>query len=312
MRKRLLFLAVTTMLLLSFTACSFKDEEAERTPDIDFYIQYASERFGVPEEEISVVQFDKATSYRYGLDRKGTIWIRPDIRLEWDGKMVCFEYASRKDYYDTSKLRDDYYYDELVEGVREYYMRNLDLDDVIVAPDETGDNADILGVLTHLCRGYRDYLCRHDVTEVNDAVIADFIESMGRQSELYVELNGEDPEAEIKELIDKLKRIDCDLTVFVMKSLSSLRLYHIPREEIENFPGILPLCFEGYYNRGYWYTIKPESKIDEIDRKYDIEYQGYFYTRRDEEENHPAETDVNQVIQNEEDSDFVETDGDEP
>ena len=118
MRKLFLYMGFITMLFLYLTACSFKDEEAERTPDIDFYIQYASERFGVPEEEISVVQFDPTTSQRYGFDRKGRIWIRSNIRLEWDGKMVSFDYTSSKDYYDTSKLRDDYYYDELIEGVR--------------------------------------------------------------------------------------------------------------------------------------------------------------------------------------------------
>ena len=291
MRKLFLYMGFITMLFLYLTACSFKDEEAERTPDIDFYIQYASERFGVPEEEISVVQFNKAATYRYGLDRKGTHMHRPDIRLEWNGKMVCFEYAGIKDFYDTSKLRDDYYYDELVEGVREYYMRNLGLDNVIVEPVGIGSSYSS-NLRVRLVHGYNDYLRSHDVTEVNDAVIADFIEQINKDSQLYVELKGEDPEAEIKELIDKLKQIDCDLTVFVMKSLSGLSMYHMPREEIENYYGILPLCFEGYHLTELWYQIKPESKVREINREYYIEYQDYYYKLiQNEEKNAPAEMD---------------------
>ena len=67
MRKRFLYIGFITMLLLSLTACSTKDEEAERTPDVDFFIEYASERFGVPPEEISVVYFQKGTSGLYRL-----------------------------------------------------------------------------------------------------------------------------------------------------------------------------------------------------------------------------------------------------
>ena len=286
MRKRILYPVLLFVLLIGFIVCSLRmlylawprdwlrDEEAARTPDVDFYIQYASERFGVPAEEISVVQFDKATSQRYGLDRKGTIWIRPDVRLEWDGKMVCFEYTSRKDYYDTSKLRDDYYYDELVEGVREYYMRNLGLDNVIVVPNDIGHYDSVLRV--NLCYGYSDYLGRQNVTEINDAIIADFTEQMGDASELYVELKGEDPEAEVKKLIDKLKQIDCDLTVFAMKSLSDLSLYHIPREEIDRFYGILPLCFERYHLSECWYEIEPDNQSLPSAKDW-IEYQGYYY-----------------------------------
>ena len=310
MRKRFLYMGFITMLLLSLTACFSKDEAAERTPDIDFYIQYASERFGVPAEEISVVQFDKAATYRYGLDRKGMHMHRPDIRLEWNGKMVCFEYASIKDFYDTSKLRDDYYYDELVEGVREYYMRNLGLDNVIVAPDGIGDGySSNFGA--RLVHGYKDYLRGHDVTEVNDAVIADFIEQIDKDSKLYVELKWKDPETEVKELIDKLKQIDCDLTVFAMKSLSGMSLYHVPREEIEDYYGILPLYFEGYHLTKPWYQINPESEIDETNSAY-IKYQDYYYKLiQNEEENDFVETDGDQPVQNEEDNIFAETDDDD-
>ena len=310
MRKLFLYMGFITMLFLYLTACSFKDEEAERTPDIDFYIQYASERFGVPEEEISVVQFDPTTSQRYGFDRKGRIWIRSNIRLEWDGKMVSFDYTSSKDYYDTSKLRDDYYYDELIEGVREYYMRSLGLDDVIVVPDDVGHYSSSLGELTRLCYGYSDYLFGRAVTEVNDAVVTDFIERMGDASALYVELKGEDPETEVKELIDKLRQIDCDLTVFAMESLSGLSLYHIPREEIDDWRGILPLCFDdGSYPEECWYQIRPETK-SLSGRINWIEYQGYCYSPyQNEEEDHPEETDGDPAILNEENNDFVEASG---
>ena len=45
MGKRIPCLALSALLALCLTGCC-RDEEAARTPDIDFYIQYASERFG--------------------------------------------------------------------------------------------------------------------------------------------------------------------------------------------------------------------------------------------------------------------------
>ena len=97
MRKRFLYMSFITMLLLSLTACSFRDEEAERTPDIDFYIQYASERFDVPADDISVVSFQKGTYYQYYNFFAGRmepkIIVPPVVRLEWGGKTVTFSYS---------------------------------------------------------------------------------------------------------------------------------------------------------------------------------------------------------------------------
>lgn len=72
MGKRILCLVLALLPALSLTGCH-RDEEAERTPDIDFYIQFASEKFGVPEEEISVVEYEKATT---GVTNR-SVWITP-------------------------------------------------------------------------------------------------------------------------------------------------------------------------------------------------------------------------------------------
>ena len=56
MRKIYAALPLALLLALCQTGC-LRDEEAERTPDIDFYIQYASERSGVDAEDISIVEY---------------------------------------------------------------------------------------------------------------------------------------------------------------------------------------------------------------------------------------------------------------
>lgn len=72
MGKRILSLALALPLALCLTGCS-RNKAAARTPDVDFYIQYASEKFGVPEEEISVVEFEKAST----AVTTRTVWITP-------------------------------------------------------------------------------------------------------------------------------------------------------------------------------------------------------------------------------------------
>lgn len=72
MGKRILSLALAAVLTLCLTGCS-RNKAAARTPDVDFYIQFASEKFGVPEKEISVVEFEKAST----AVTTRTVWITP-------------------------------------------------------------------------------------------------------------------------------------------------------------------------------------------------------------------------------------------
>lgn len=72
MGKRILSLVLALPLALCLTGCS-RDKAAARTPDIDFYIQFASEKFGVSAEEISVVEFEKAST----AVTTRTVWITP-------------------------------------------------------------------------------------------------------------------------------------------------------------------------------------------------------------------------------------------
>lgn len=273
MRRSLLCLALVVLLALCLTGC-YRDEEAARTPDIDFYIQYASERFGVPAEDISVVRFQKGTSMQGGLFASDTVLLKPVVCLEWNGKQVSFSYTSVSDYYDTSKLRDDYYFDELYEGVREYCARNLGLGDVILAAASGNSGSYSSGAGGWLYYGYNTYLGNHDISGVGESVIEDFISQLGEASVLYVELKEENLEAEVRALIDRLKQINFKAKVQVIKSLSDIIAFRRPINEKNKYNDTRPLCI----NKEGFDFDKWLCEILSYADDGSTEYQGYYYT----------------------------------
>jgi len=223
------------------------------------------------------------------------LW-EPVIRLEWDGKVISFSYFNTEDYFDTTCLKDDYYFEELYQGVQEYCIYHLGLDDVIVAPDDIGRHTSSLPG-ADLCYGYNTYLAEHDITEVTVSVIEDFIEHMGPATVLYVglkEWNGEEMgeeklEAEIKALIDRMKQINCKSTVQVMQNLSEISVYRLPINEDFKYRDERPLCVEPNGLNGRLCRIEPEEN------RCRTKYQGFSYTI------------IDQSIQNEIQTELAET-----
>lgn len=299
MGKRVLSLALALPLALGLTGCS-RNKVAARTPDVDFYIQYASEKFDVPAEEISVVEFEKGTSAQ----RSTTIWpsptekytIPPLVRLEWGGKVVSFAYSYFGDFYDTSYLHDDYYFDELYEGLREYYLDRLHVKDVIPMSETT------IGIAhgAMYSNGIRYYLIRHELTGVDISVIEDFIHSedvdhYGREDKmwLYVALEGIDPEAEIQQLIDDMMQLDHKIiNTYVWSSLDGISVSRVPEEDRRN---LLPIDHQLIRDKDYstrWTIITPIKKeVDAYSAPYKV-YQDYFYNTTNLPEPNKQEADA--------------------
>lgn len=298
MGKRILSLVLALPLALCLTGC-YRDEEAARTPDIDFYIQFASEKFGVPEEEISVVEFEKAST----AVTTRTVWITPlqkytippTVRLEWGGKTVTFAYSHYGDFYDTSCLHNDYYYDELYEGLREYYLDRLHVKDVIPISEE-GTN-DVIGE----CRsdGIRYYLERHEVTGVDTSVIEDFIHSedvyhygsVGK-IRLLVALEGTDPEAEIQQLIDDMVLLDHKIArVDIWSSLDGISVSREPEEDRRALLLIDHQLISGIDYSARWSIIKPVLEDELYSEAYKA-YKGYRYNTANLPESNTQEADA--------------------
>lgn len=291
MFKRYAFLLLAALLALGLIRCSRnRNDVAARTPDVDFYIQYASERFGVPVEEISVVEFKPGTSGR----RAKTVWplptekytIPPIIRLEWDGKIVSFAYSYLGDFYDTTYLHSDYYYDELYEGLRQYYLDRLHVKDVIPMLYTTlGD-----GGVGFYSDGIRYYLRRHEVTKVDTFVIEDLIRSedivrYGHESKvrLLVALEGADPEAEIQQLIDDMMKLNHKIEdTKVWSSLDGISVSRVPEKNRGDQLPIDRQLISGMDNSTRWTSICPirEGQSFSPSGKYKP-YQGYCYSTAD-------------------------------
>ena len=285
MFKRYMFLLLAALLALGLVQCSRnRNEVAARTPDVDFYIQYASERFGVPAEEISVVEFKPGTSGR----RAKTVWplptekytIPPIIRLEWDGKIVSFAYSYLGDFYDTAYLHSDYYYDELYEGLRQYYLDRLHVKDLIPMLDVVvgiGDG----GIYSE---GIRYYLRRHEVTKVDTSVIEDLIRSEDiltyedrSKVWLLVALEGADPEAELQQLIDDMMKLNHKIeNTQVWNSLDGISVSRVPEDDNRNGLPIDHQLISGKDNSTRWTIIHPIREGRTYSEPYKA-YKGYYY-----------------------------------
>ena len=299
MRKRLLFLAVTTVLLLSLTSCD-RSGEAKQMPDVDFFIEYASERFGVPAEEISVVSFKKGTwsqDYNiYTFDYYPVQFHFPVARLEWGGKTVkffYFPYGGVLDYYDTSCLRDDYYYDELYEAVQQYFRDRLEVEDVIVGVGETTNTSDDGN---YGFWGIADYLKKIKVAEVSTGEVEKLLyifsrnfstgkrydQSAEEEIVLFAELKGDDPEAEIRTLIDSLAAMDLWVRVDVMSRLDGVEAYRgAYSEEVDYYLEQFDIFhIDGLdYENDCLASIERAEAEDDADDLW-VEYKGYRYLRR--------------------------------
>ena len=206
------------------------------------------------------------------------------------GKTVTFSYSRYIDFYDTTYLRDDYYYDELYEGVRQYFRDRLEVEDVIVVLDEaiaTSSDAN------YVFYGIRDYIASRDVTEVTTDVVEDLIDWVGDEDTwLFVELAGDDLEAEIRALIDSLVAMDRWIKVIVVSQLDKMEV----RREVPN-----PYEYVGFdmlYIYGYGYDIRMNIIEKANGRTYDtrVEYNGYSYSRINPPQA-PKQTDVESVME---------------
>lgn len=298
MRKIYAALLLALLLALCLTGCS-RDKAAARTPDIDFYIQFASEKFGVPEEEISVVEFEKAST----AVTTRTVWITPlqkytippTVRLEWGGKTVTFAYSHYGDFYDTSCLHNDYYYDELYEGLREYYLDRLHVKDVIPVCERSS-----MGVIgEYRSEGIRHYLERHEVTGVDASVVEDLIHSEDKNSywddgrmQLYVALEGTDPEAEIQQLIDDMMQLDHKIVqVDIWNSLDGISVSREPEEDRRALLLIDHQLISGIDYSARWSIIKPVLEDELYSEAYKA-YKGYRYNTANLPESNTQEVDA--------------------
>lgn len=298
MGKRILSLVLALPLALCLTGCS-RDKAAARTPDIDFYIQFASEKFGVSAEEISVVEFEKAST----AVTTRTVWITPlqkytippTVRLEWGGKTVTFAYSRYGDFYDTSCLHNDYYYDELYEGLREYYLDRLHVKDVIPISEE-GTN-DVIG--EYRSEGIRHYLERHEVTGVDASVVEDLIHSEDKNSywhddrmRLLVALEGTDPEEEIQQLIDDMMQLDHKIAhIDVWSSLDGISVSREPEEDRRALLLIDHQLISGIDYSARWSIIKPVLEDELYSEAYKA-YKGYRYNTANLPESNTQEADA--------------------
>lgn len=287
MFKRYAFLLLAALLALGLIQCSRnRNDVAARTPDVDFYIQHASKRFGVPVEKISVVEFKPGTSGR----RAKTVWplptekytIPPIIRLEWDGKIVSFVYSYFGDFYNTRYLHNDYYYDELYEGLRQYYLDRLHVKDVIpMLYDGIGEG----GLYSE---GIRYYLRRHEVTKVDKFVIEDLIHSedivtygVVSKVTLLVALEGADQEAEIQQLIDDMMKLNHKIAnTKVWSSLDGISVSRVPEKNRGDQLPIDHQLISGIDHSTRWTIISPTREDETYSEPYKA-YKGYYYNTAD-------------------------------
>lgn len=159
--------------------------------------------------------------------------------------------------------------------MREYYLDRLHVKDVIPICEQ--GFTDMMG--EYRSEGIRHYLERHEVTGVDASVVEDLIHSEDKNSywddgrmQLYVALEGTDPEAEIQQLIDDMVLLDHKTArVDIWSSLDGISVSREPEEDRRALLLIDHQLISGVDYSARWSIIKPVLE----DELYSGAYKAY-------------------------------------
>ena len=222
-------LACALLAALLCTACG--TDGARGAAD---YRAHLADKYGLDGEALELLEFRGAHTERRGAGA----WLDttevsvPDFMRFQYGEKIVTVYGAY----------DDFYYEELVQAVTQFYADRLGTGAVLADPGSTA---------------YAAYFAGHDVPAVDGGTVEDFLQTA--EVTLYVQIDGLDPEAEVRALIDRLAELDRPVTVQVMGDLSAVSW----RREAPNFPFFDYFYLEGVDFADRYTRISPHGTAGE-------------------------------------------------
>ena len=253
------------MLVLGLIFVSCKDLTKDDLPELNpkstqYYIDRLADKYNLDIEKMKLIEVVKEHYEK----RPVGIWfdyklvVIPDfIKFNYNGKIITVF----GDY-------DDFYYDELIEGVKNYYREILNIDELYV------DIGATLGHDYYCVTEYASYFMQTSIQTVDNSVIEDLL-SRSTDITLILKVNNNDIEGNVKKLIDNLNLLPKKVSVQVMSDISMIKDY---RQKPNYY------YFDYYYISiiDYDYRYTRISKSEMVNYLY---YNNYYYSPIDNAKN---------------------------
>lgn len=250
---------VTIIIILSLIVSikllknNFNIIELFNNKKIEYYKEKLANKYNVDIQELEFVSFKKEHKEKRG----GGVWFGtkevtvPDfIKFKYRDKVIT-----------VFGDNDDYYYDELIEEVEQYYCKILNVNKVVVRADTSiGDDS--------LCSTvYARYLMENNLQAINENIVKDFINNSNIET-IYIEAPNDNVEEFVRKIIDNMSILDKFVSITLVSEIEKITTY---REQPNYY------YFDYYYIKGV-NDIKTYTRITNekgADKKY---YNGYYYS----------------------------------
>jgi len=203
-------------------------------------------KYNIKSEDLEVVECKEEHSEGRGV---GVWFDKTDVNVPYYVKM---KYKDKT--ITVFGDRDDFYYDDFVDALNNYYKEKLNCNLLVVY-----ENPNIA-----------TYFKNNDISEVNKTVVEDFIKKNQKDIRILIEEKNQVDSKYIENFIDKINNcIDIPVVFQIMTDISEIKTY---REKPNHY------YFDYYYFDNIDYQKYRVARIDYKDSANYTKYNNYFYS----------------------------------
>lgn len=249
-----IIIILSLILVIKLVNNNFGINEIINNKKIEYYKEKLVNKYNIDVKQLKFVSLKTEHTEKRG----GGVWfdtkevIVPDfIKFKYGDKVITIfgEY-------------DDYYYDELVEEVEQYYCKRLNVNKVVVRLD-TSIGDDILS-----STAYANYFNENNLTVIDENVVKDFINRSDIET-IYIEAPNDNVEDFVKRIIDNLSTLDKFVSITLVNEIDKITTY---REKPNYY------YFDYYYIKGL-NDVKICTRITNEKGADKVNYNGYYYSK---------------------------------
>lgn len=240
----LVFVLLISIIFYGHKYFKEKKEQKQEQMQIELYKEHLSNKYKINKEQLELLKFDPEHKEKH---QSGPLFDMYEITVS---DFIKFKYKNKV--ITVYEGHDDYYYDELIDALNNYYSNQLNIDNrkIIVEVEETA-----------YCKFFRE----NDIEVINEETIKKFIKS--NWITLVIQNDNSDIETGTKEIIDKLNNLNKKITVQVISDITTVKAYR-KQPNYNNFDYY-------YVDIDYRYRVARITPSKQANYKY---YNNYYYS----------------------------------